>query len=347
MADAAEDLVSSTESTQDVDSSSSEQDVGPQSFEDAITSVIGEAAEDDSDFVDDDPAPEEDTDTGSSPDGEDDGSDPAAQGEGDPQASEAEPESYAELLKKLRSEEQLGTVKRFTEVLEHNQTLEARVGDLEKLEQQMGQLTDYARQAGISEQQLANWYAMPAMLANEPAKARELLTEFMDELNERQGHTLPDDLRQKVDEGYMDEASASELARTRAEKAELERRTEYTHQQTQEQQQQTAKAAIVTAVNTRQQHYQQNDPDYSPQKHRLVQNELAAMVREKGPPTTPEQAAEWADTAYKSVSETLGQLKPKPRPARPISGRGGNRPAAAEPKSMKEAIAAALNVSEE
>lgn len=345
MADAAEDLGSSPESeTQDVDSSSSEQDVGPQSLEDAIVSVVGEPVEEP---MVDDPPDEDDAGPGSSPDGEDDGSDADAQRDDDPPASTAELESNTELLEKLYAGEQLGTIKRFTAVLEENHGLKSRVGELEELEQQIGQLTDHARAAGMDENQMANWYAMPALLANDPQKAYELITEFANELTSRLGHQLPDDLQQKVDDGYMDEESAKELARARADKAELERRGEYSQQQRQQQTEQEAEAALITAVNTRQQHYQNNDPDYSQQKHRLVQNELAAIVRERGRPESPDQAASWADEAHKSVSEMLGQLTPARKPARPISGRGVNRPAATEPKTMLEAISAAVNVSEE
>lgn len=338
MADAAEELESSTSpETQDVEEPSSGSDVEHSSMEDAIRSVVGDPVED---AYEPEPAEEEPTD--SSPEGEETGSPAGDTGDDTPpETAEDDDDSFIQMLRD--KEVPLGKIERFQELISERNGLRAERDELNKVQVQLNELTEHARRAGLDDEQMANWYSMPAILANDPAKAYELIQGFMGDLAQRMGHELPEDLQKKVDEGYLDQESAQELAQSRAQLGEERRLSEYDESQRQQQRAQDARGAIVTAVNTRQSHYQKNDPDYSPQKHRLVQNELAALVRQEGMPKTPEDAAALADKAHQNVSETLGQLQPKRKPAKTISGRSSTRSVATEPKSMLEAISNALN----
>jgi hypothetical protein len=248
-------------------------------------------------------------------------------------------------LDKFKGEVPLHKIERFREVLNENKTLK---GANERYRQMDATLADIGRDAqkmGLSQDDMAQLFAWPRLLASDPNAAVEQLQQFTARWQEKVGHSLPADLRQKVDDGLLDEATAKEVStlratnaldktRTAAEAVERERTS--TAQRTRE---------IHDSVNAYQAELKANDPDYTPEKHEMVVDALTALVTKHGVPQSVADARGMAKAAYDTVSKRLQAFKPQPRAvASPSVGRRLNKPAESQPKSMREAVERALGV---
>lgn len=246
-------------------------------------------------------------------------------------------------LDKFKGDVPLHKIERFREVLSENKALK---GANERYRSMDATLADIGRDAvkmGMSQDDMAQLFAWPRLLANDPKAAVEQLQQFTAMWQERVGHTLPTDLRQKVDDGVLDEATAKEVAQLRAGSALDKTR----HQAEAAERDRTTAAQrskeIHDSVNAYQAELKASDPDYTPEKHDMVVDALTALVTKQGVPTTVADARAMAKTAFDTVTKRLDKLKPQPRAiANPAVGRRINKPAEPQPKSMREAIERAL-----
>jgi hypothetical protein len=157
------------------------------------------------------------------------------------------------------------------------------------------------------------------------------------------GITLPTDLQSEVQTGRVSYDAAAQMSRDRYARALAEQRAGratqvLTNQQTQQQQAQFARS-IEHSVTEWENTVRQADPDYA-RKEATVQNFLWAVVREQGPPQSPEHAVQIAREAYARANNTLRAFAPQLRGTRPVPSsvnRSGAPTARAEPKTMTEA----------
>jgi hypothetical protein len=246
-------------------------------------------------------------------------------------------------LEKFKGEVPLNKIERFREVLNENKALK---GVNERYRSMDATLADIGRDAmkmGMSQEDMAKLFAWPRLLASDPKAAVEQLQEFTATWQEKVGHSLPADLKQKVDDGVLDEATAKEVAqlragsvldRTRHEAEAAESNRISATQKTRE---------IHDSVNAYQAELKASDPDYTPEKHEMVVDALTALVTKNGVPGTVADARAMAKTAYDTVTKRLSAFKPQPRAvASPTVGRRLTKPAEAQPKTMREAIENAL-----
>lgn len=178
-------------------------------------------------------------------------------------------------------------------------------------------------------------------------EARGWFAERLNVFDEMLGMTLPDDLRQKVDDGFMDEDSAKELAAQRAKARNLENAREIERRQADEASEQDqahqSQVRIAQAVKGWEDGIKASDPDYAIHKAGFVETEVRARVASlNGQPLTPEMALEISQGAYDTVNQRLKALAPKPKPMSPTPA-GLSARASAEPKTLREAVASALN----
>ena len=81
---------------------------------------------------------------------------------------------------------------------------------------------------------MADGMKIMALVKNNPIEAFDALKPVVDSLALQAGKVLPDDLKSKVDDGYMDQETANELAKTRAEKSNLENKVQNLNTQQQQ-----------------------------------------------------------------------------------------------------------------
>lgn len=246
-------------------------------------------------------------------------------------------------LEQLKADVPLNKIERFREVLAENRQLKGVTERYKALDTTLTDIGNDARRMGLSNEDLAQLFAWPRLLAKDPTVAVEQLQAFAANWQERVGHSLPADLKQKVDDGVMDEPTAKEVAQLRASnslakvrtEADAEDRERFTFERTQND--------IRTSVNAYQAELKRSDPDYTPEKHAMTVDALTAIVATRGVPQSVADARAMAKEAYDTVTTRLSKFKPQPRAvASPNVGRRLNKPAESQPKTMLEAVTQAL-----
>lgn len=163
-------------------------------------------------------------------------------------------------------------------------------------------------------------------------------------LREATGAALPEDLATRVDDGVLDQDSAAELARMRAQQSINDRRTKQETEQREQREtverNQAMAAQMGAAVQTWEDGIKGRDPDYS-KKAGLIEDRAIALAQRFGLPKTTEEAVALAERAYKDVSDNLKAALPPPRRVTPTPA-GSSATTIAQPKTMREAISAAV-----
>jgi hypothetical protein len=246
-------------------------------------------------------------------------------------------------LDQLKADVPLNKIERFREVLAENRQLKGTNERYRVLDQTFTEIGNDARRMGLSNEDLAQLFAWPRLLAKDPTAAVEQLQAFTATWQEKVGGSLPPDLKQKIEDGVLDEATAKEVAQLRA-TTNLDRtRHEADEQDRQRQSVEQRQNSIRDSVNAYQAELKANDPDYTPEKHAMTVDALTALVTMRGVPTTIADARALAKEAYDTVTKRLQTFKPAPRTvANPQIGRRLNKPAESQPKTMREAIENAL-----
>lgn len=252
-------------------------------------------------------------------------------------------DSLLAALDKLKADVPLNKIERFREVLSENRQLKGANERYRQIDATFADIGRDAAKMGLSQEDVAALFAWPRLLASDPKAAVEQLQTFTAQWQERVGHTLPADLKQKIEDGVLDEATAREVAQLRATTA-LDKTRSQAEQGERERQSITQRQnEIRDSVNAYQAELKASDPDYTPEKHEMVVDALTALVTTRGMPTTVADARAMAKNAYDTVSKRLQTFKPQPRAvASPSVGRRLNKPAESQPKSMREAIEQAL-----
>lgn len=178
-------------------------------------------------------------------------------------------------------------------------------------------------------------------------QARGWFAERLTVFDEMLGNHLPDDLRQKVEDGFVDEDVAKELAKERAKARNLEnlrnRDTQITEAQRQAEAEQARVMEVARSIQAWEDGIKAKDPDYATKKAKLVETQVRALIQQNGTvPQTAEEARVLAESAYAAVNEQLKALLPKPRTVAP-SPTGLSARVSTAPKSIGEAVRAALN----
>lgn len=248
-----------------------------------------------------------------------------------PDPTEIAPEELAKYSPKAQA--------RFRELANQNRTLRQQLEQYRPTLENHQQLVQFMQANDLQTEHFQTLMQFGALLRKGSLEeAREIMRPYWDLINESLGEQLPKDVRQKVDEGLLDEATAKELTQLRHRAAAAE-----TTSQTLSQRQQAAMVhaslqEIGQTVTSWEQGIRSKDPDYD-LKADAVTRFAKAIIAERGQPRSAHQALEWANEAYSSVNQTFARLRPAPRPTRSSpTGVHVATPVSAEPKSLEEAI---------
>lgn len=271
-------------------------------------------------------------------------------------APEQKPEAKTELSVELKdyAKEPFGKHPRFREVLadlketreravKAEEALTARAGEFEasaKTVEEFGKFRSAVHTAGLTAPEISEGFTIMALMKSDPARALEMLTTKVADLQALVGEVLPQDLADKVERGLIDEETARAVSRERAARTlELNRTKEQTAVQQNEfatRQHQNVMSAITAWENQ----WKASDPDYA-KKQSFVQSELVRLAQTEGVPTTPEAGVKLVERAKQAVETQLAALLP-PRPAvKHNSGRDTNPAVVAKPKTLLEAVSQA------
>jgi hypothetical protein len=206
--------------------------------------------------------------------------------------------------------------------------------------QELTQLKGFMTSANLNADEVNTGFDIMSKIKNDPVAALEALVPYVESLRQITGHTMPTDLQERLDEGYLDEDSAKELSQLRS-------RTSLANQASE---QAAANAAqlqergnierhaneVSGAVSEWESKWSSSDPDYKLKQPRVMEK-IELTLLKNGPPKTIEEAVQVAESCRKQVNAELSSLRPKKGEVIPITG-GSSPKSTAEPKSLMEAM---------
>jgi hypothetical protein len=192
----------------------------------------------------------------------------------------------------------------------------------------------------LNPQEVAKGFEIMAAMKNDPIRAKEMLSFYWGKLEEFSGSRLPNDLKQKVDEGEVTDEVASELARRRNEiefyQAQKYINTQRQAEQVQMQQQAYNQNVIRGSVVDWESNIKTRDADYSVKQPFLMDKVKAAMAA--NPPRNSQEAVALVDQAYREVNDSLRRVMPQRAAATSIRSETSSANVAPQPKSLRDAI---------
>lgn len=270
--------------------------------------------------------------------------------EQDPDVSEGDGEPDAEANADAEGEPETGEDPEFTDkankrirqlAAEKNE-LRAEIEPLKEKAGRFDAITSFMETNGLEPQDVDNGFEIMALLKNGDMRtAYQRLAPIMDYVSQAVGATLPKDLQEQVQLGYITPENAQQLAQSRysaqanAERA--QRVTEQAQRQAQEQQREQLAKAAITAVDNWYDTKAAKDPDWKLKENRVV-DLVKLHCLEKGLPNSAEAAVEIAENALKQVEADIRRFRPKPEQITPTAGRTSNPAAKPEPESMLDVV---------
>lgn len=207
--------------------------------------------------------------------------------------------------------------------------------------EQYQKITGYLSSNNITAEEASAGMQIMALMKNDPQKALEALNPYMDALRQTTGDVLPDDIRGKVDDGYMDEDAGRELARTRADANLLRQRNEQANAQMAQNASAQHLEGLAQTVTDWEMRKRQTDPDYD-LKQDEIDDRVKVLVQERGRPDTAEAAIAMANEAYDAVNNRVSARSSVKKPMRTASGGKLGGTPTPEPKSLLEAVQNAM-----
>ncbi len=203
----------------------------------------------------------------------------------------------------------------------------------------------YMSKAGLSIEDVNAGFDVMRSMKNEPEKALPVLRTYVAQLEELLGEKLPDDLAEKVKQGFITEDDARELSRSKARASLSEKRatavTEHASETEQQRQVADHRANCGRAVASWEQQQASKDPDWNAKVEDVMEKVELAFNR-NGFPKTSADAVKMAQAALDAVNAKYKKFAPRRQEiAAPVESHSASdvRP---KPKTTLEAIDAAL-----
>jgi hypothetical protein len=238
-------------------------------------------------------------------------------------------------LRKLKPE----TRKRFDQLLSQRDEARRAVTEAQPAIQAHSQLMAYLKDANLHAEDANRSLAIAAtMQRGDWAGFLNAVMPYVQAAQEHLGLRLPPDLERQVSDGMMTEQAAAELARNRHRASRAEAEVQQHQVQAQQASTEQRVSAVKHEIDAWEMEIRRRDPDY-PAKAGAVRRIGQALLQERGPPQSPQEARVLVQAAYDEATAMLLRARPVPQPTRRApSGIHGTTQPAAVPKTMKEAV---------
>lgn len=193
-------------------------------------------------------------------------------------------------------------------------------------------VTTFMSSNGLSTDEVAEGFQIMALMKTNPVEAHKRISEYKSRLDAFVGATLPPDIQKKVEEGYVDEESAKELAMLKAQQGLYQQQQVNAMQQRDQQ----SRGNIHSAVVNWEQQMRVKDPDWSAKQEMVIDQVKLMLQAEK--PSTPEEALALVERAHSTIKERLSRFAPQRRPVTHVSSSTSSAHATAQPRSLLEAV---------
>ncbi len=225
-------------------------------------------------------------------------------------------------------------LKQRDEARQELETLGKRAEQFEQSHKVVEQLQGFMQETGTTQQEFDTTLDIVRLVKTNPEQAIAPLENLLSTVKRHIGAELPDDLRQEVSQGYISEARAKELAKTRSENARYEesRKSEAERHQTQ------LRDGVVSQISAWDRDWQSKDPDY-----KVLAPYVTAMaersIRQDGYPKSPAEAVERLTKFREQVKRDMAPAK-RPGPSDPLTTNGNSTKSSVSqaPASLMEAI---------
>lgn len=256
------------------------------------------------------------------------------------------------------------TQKRIRQLVEKTKALEAekvqfqdRLAVASQAEERIENIRKFCFDNSVSGEDLDNTFRIVAAIQNDPRQGLQMLIPIVQHLQVLTGQgALEQDLEFAVSQGRYTEEAAREVQRLRAEqrlevaqRRSLENkyvaRTESAETEMRSSQRQMAVGQMAQAVSSLAEQWKSRDPDYGLKEPRLLDKlklELLERQAQGTAPTNKTEAIALAEQVKKQVDAEYAKLRGNRRDVRPVTEVGGSTQPKRQPKSMMEAMEAAL-----
>ena len=217
------------------------------------------------------------------------------------------------------------------------QELIAEKNELKPLADNYVQITNYLAENNISSDEAAEGFQIMALIKNNPVEARKALQPWIDELDLHAGNRFPSDIQEKIDQGYIDEASAADMTRMRMAAEVAEGKRQMTEDQLAQAQQAQHVNSLAEVVTEWENGKLETDPDYE-LKQEEMDDRVKALISEFGQPQDADQAIQLVEAAYETVNARFAARRPQKKAVRTASGGKPAGNPAAQPERVLEVI---------
>ena len=223
---------------------------------------------------------------------------------------------------------------RFKEVI-------AEKNEYKRGHEQYEKIQSSLKEMKLSAEETAQGLSIMGLMKSNPQAALEALQPIINNLQQVTGQIIPNDIQQKIEDGYMDEDVGKELARTRAD---VQIQKNANQQMLNEQEQMKTQSEInnlAQSVTNWERNVRKTDPDFD-FKQDEIDDRVSALVRERGRPNNSDDAVALAQEAYDTVNKRYRSRMGVKSPIRSLSGGKLGGSPMPEPKSLMDAVQNAL-----
>jgi hypothetical protein len=224
------------------------------------------------------------------------------------------------------------------------QQLSRRVKELAPQAEAYKQIDTYLRAAQLAPKEVVELFEAGRLLkAGDYDGFLKVIEPHLSVVRQHRGEVLPADIQERLDNGFIDEDSAKELARARLTQDQAKRAQEAREIDTQVAARRELATSITNAVTAWEAEIRGRDPQYG-SKVELLNDRLRVLMAQEGVPNTPDAAVALSRRAYADITTRLAHVRPTGRPTSPTpSSTGLNGTAATpRPRSAREAMIAAM-----
>lgn len=212
----------------------------------------------------------------------------------------------------------------------------SQIDELRPRAEQFDKINDYMTEAGLQNEEVAGLLEIGSLIKTDPREALPRLEAAVQTIKQQLGEVLPQDLTDQVDAGLVDEDTALELSRSRAEAADLKRRNDELAAEKTTTAKEQDQSVMQEAVNSWVRQTAKSDPDYSMKKS-LVEDKFFATVMKDGLPETAEAALKIVQDSYEAINEQLRPMRPQKTATQTTTSTLSTN-AKPAPQSLKDAV---------
>jgi hypothetical protein len=227
---------------------------------------------------------------------------------------------------------------RFRKLLEEKNEYKAKFAEYEPDAQQFRQIQTFMDTAHLTPEEVAEGLMLMAeMKSGDPEKAYAALSTKLEGLAITTGKKLPQELEERIEQGYVDRETAQKMHVENATAKSDAARANLVNQQRTQQDAKAQVTAMSTAVSAWESTTRASDPDFDV-KAELVKDRVRAHMALHGMPANSSDALALTQSAYDTVTQTLRRVQGGRTAMRTAVGGKVNGSVTPEPKSLLDVI---------